>query len=96
MTGSSYTTISIKPDAEPRIGVSIHPDKLTKVDYYAADQHTCVFLCIRHGACQVFISTTSDTEITGEHLRFANELVEAATSFLADCERLHAEQNAAA
>ncbi|MFC5820555.1 hypothetical protein [Nonomuraea harbinensis] len=96
MTGSSYTTISIKPSEEPRIGVSIHPDALAKVEYYSADKHACAFIRIGYGACDVFISTTSDTEITGEHLRFANELVEAATSFLADCERLHAEQNAAA
>jgi hypothetical protein len=95
MTGYSYTTIHVGPDDEPRIGVSIYPDALAQVEYYPAQDDAHAFIRIGYGVSHVHIGTTGKTEITDEHLRFAHQLVTAAYGFLGDCERLHAEQQAA-
>ncbi|MFI6921965.1 hypothetical protein ACIBIZ_18630 [Nonomuraea spiralis] len=95
-TGYSYTVIRVRPNEEPRIGVSIYPDGQARVRYFPATNTTHAFIDIDYGAAHVSIGTSSDAEITNEHITFARQLLDAATAFLADCERLHAEQQAAA
>ncbi|MEU7862097.1 hypothetical protein [Nonomuraea sp. NPDC049141] len=97
MNGYSYTTIHIHANEQPHIGVSIYPDALADVEYYPAKGSDAqAFIRIGYGAAQVSIGTSSNTQITDEHLRFAYQLLTAASGYLADCERLHAEQNTAA
>ncbi|MGA4994300.1 hypothetical protein [Nonomuraea bangladeshensis] len=92
----SYTVIRVRPDEEPRIGVSIYPDSSAQVTYYPAGKGSHAFIDIAFAATHVSIGTTRDTEVTAERVAFARELSDAAAAYLADCERLHAEQQAAA
>ncbi|MEV0623115.1 hypothetical protein AB0I81_58045 [Nonomuraea sp. NPDC050404] len=94
--GYSYTVIRVQPDEQPHIGVSIYPDALAEVKYFPANERSHAFITITHGAADVTIGTTNTAEITDEHVTFARHLRDAATAFLTDCERLHAEQQAAA
>ncbi|MGV9385782.1 hypothetical protein ACWDRB_58950 [Nonomuraea sp. NPDC003707] len=95
-TGYSYTTIQVTPNEEPRIGVAIYPDSSARVTYFPADKSSHAFIDIAFAAAHVSIGTTKDAEITDERVAFARQLLDAAAAFLADCERLHAEQQAAA
>ncbi|MEV4582005.1 hypothetical protein AB0K16_53110 [Nonomuraea jabiensis] len=95
-TGYSYTVIRVQPDQETHIGVSIYPDALAEVKYFPAKQNSHAFISITHGVADVTIGTTNTTEVTDEHVTFARQLLDAAAAFLTDCERLHAEQQAAA
>ncbi|MBB5776772.1 hypothetical protein [Nonomuraea jabiensis] len=95
-TGYSYTVIRVQPDVETHIGVSIYPDALAEVKYFPAKDNSHAFINITHGVADVTIGTTNNAEITNEHITFARQLLDAAAAFLADCERLHAEQQAAA
>ncbi|MEV0581303.1 hypothetical protein [Nonomuraea sp. NPDC050310] len=89
-TGYSYTTISVRPGDEPRIGVSIYPDARARVEYYTANPEMHPFLSIEYGAAHVSIGATKTAKVTDEHVKFARQLLDAATAFLADCERLRA------
>jgi hypothetical protein len=94
VSGYSYTTISLAPRRTPRVGVSIYPDKSAEVEYYRATGDAQAFIRIEQGDMHVHIGTTKDTKVTDEHVQFSRQLVDAATGFLADCERLHTEQAA--
>ncbi|NUW43642.1 hypothetical protein [Nonomuraea rhodomycinica] len=95
MSGYSYTTINVTSDGEPRIRVSLYPDERARVEYYPAERG-CPFLNIEHAGARVSIGLTHGSEVAEQHVRFARGLLDAAAAFLADCERLHAEQPAAA
>ncbi|MFI7440796.1 hypothetical protein [Nonomuraea indica] len=95
MTGYSYTTISIDTGEEPRITVALHPDASARVAYYPTNSSR-PFIDIEHAGARVIIGTGPDAKVTEQHVTFARHLLDAAAAFLADCERLHAEQRAAA
>ncbi|MFJ2028210.1 hypothetical protein [Streptosporangium sp. NPDC087985] len=50
------------------------------------------FLDLATPEAQVSISTTGAGPVTAQDLTFARDLADAAALYLADCERLHAEQ----
>ncbi|MEV5413610.1 hypothetical protein AB0K60_32875 [Thermopolyspora sp. NPDC052614] len=89
MSGYSYTTISIDPGQQPKIGVSIHPDEHAEVTYYSArNDGSRDFIRLAHAGANVHICIPDQTQVTGTHVAFARELFHAAAAFLADCERL--------
>jgi hypothetical protein len=95
MTGYSYTTISIDPGEEPRITVALHPDELARIAYYPTNSGR-PFIDIEHAGARVIIGTGPNAKVTDHHVKFARHLLDAAAAFLSDCERMHAEQRAAA
>jgi hypothetical protein len=95
MKGYSYTTITMKPDASPRVSVYITPDERAQVQYFPVKKDPHPFVLVEYAGAQVSIGLNSDTQVTDTHVRFARGLFAAAAGFLADCERLrdqHAKQ----
>ena len=88
MTGYGYATITMKPDASPRVSLFITPGEHARVHYHAAQQDAHAFMSVEYAAAQMSIGLTSDTTVTDTHVRFARDLLSAAAGFLADCERL--------
>ncbi|MEW9549712.1 hypothetical protein [Nonomuraea sp. NPDC050783] len=92
----SYTVLSIRPGEEPRIDVSVYPDSSAQVTYHSIGDGFHASINIAFAATRLSIATTRDAEATAERVAFARQLSEAAAAFLADCERLHADRQAAA
>ncbi|GLW10317.1 hypothetical protein Misp01_54450 [Microtetraspora sp. NBRC 13810] len=96
MTGFTYTSVSLAPGSEPRVAISVFLDESTEVSYFPTTPDGRAFIAIKHGKVSVHLGISSDAEIIDEDLRLARELHDATARFLADCERLHADQDSAA
>jgi hypothetical protein len=88
MSGYSYTTISMEPGRDPRIGVFLYPDQHARVTYFPATDTPAARLLIDHDKAHLSIGTISSAPVTDAQVRFARDLFDAAARFLADCERL--------
>ncbi|MER6950262.1 hypothetical protein ABT294_40215 [Nonomuraea sp. NPDC000554] len=88
----TYVTLTMTPDAAPRLGVSFHTADLC-IRAGVLDKPR-PYLEISSTEADVAISTTGADHVTEADLCTARQLFNAAARYLADCERLHFEQSA--
>jgi hypothetical protein len=100
MEGYSHTTINAGPDEPTCIRVALHLDTGAWVNAIGAGKDRC-HLYLEHGDVSVSVSPIDAGHITATDVEMARQLVEAATTYLVETERLHAthaardEQNSA-
>ncbi|MEV4390844.1 hypothetical protein [Nonomuraea sp. NPDC049607] len=83
----TYVTLTVEPNTAPRLNIAFHTADLhvrTSVLHKSRP-----YLEISSTEANVSISTTGAGHVTGEDLRVAREIFNAAARYLADCERLH-------
>lgn len=86
----TYVTMSIEPGSAPRIGVSFRTGELRANTYVIEDTRPC--LVLDGGEAHVWVSTIGAGAVTDHDVTLAREIFNAASRYLADCERLHAQQ----
>ncbi|MEO3794547.1 hypothetical protein ABGB14_30420 [Nonomuraea sp. B10E15] len=86
----TYLTLSMRPDAEPHVGISFHTPRL-KVRAGLLLNSPRPYLEFSSREADVHISTTGAGPVTDTDLANAREIFNAAARYLADCEQLHAE-----
>jgi hypothetical protein len=89
--GYSYTTISMKPDQIPSVGLYVYPDEHARVSFIPGRDTSGSFIAIDFANSRFHVGLTSETRVTDVHVTFARGLFDAAARFLADCERLRDE-----
>ncbi|SDL78333.1 hypothetical protein SAMN05421874_1299 [Nonomuraea maritima] len=86
----TYVTLSLRPESTPHVGVSFHtPDLKVRAGLLLSSPRP--YLELYSTEANVHISTTGAGPITDTDLTNAREIFNAAARYLADCERLHAE-----
>ncbi|WP_055483086.1 hypothetical protein [Sphaerimonospora mesophila] len=86
----TYVTVSIDSDEAPRVGVSFYTPGL-RVSAGVLDSGR-PYLDVSSKTADVSISTTGAGAVTSTDLEIARQIFTAAARYLADCERLHADQ----
>jgi hypothetical protein len=95
MSGEAFVSISVATSRDQRIGVSLYPDAATRFEAKVLGSGAPL-LQIGQGDIEVSIWPHVPDEITDADIETARRLVQAATTYLTDCERIHAEQTDAA
>ncbi|MEU8321006.1 hypothetical protein AB0C33_21850 [Nonomuraea sp. NPDC048881] len=88
----TYVTVSLAPDETPRLDVSFHTSEV-RVHARVIDERR-PYLTFSTPETQVSFSATGLGPVTDADLTLAREIYRAAAQYLADCERLHAQQPA--
>ncbi|MEO3795793.1 hypothetical protein ABGB14_36775 [Nonomuraea sp. B10E15] len=89
----TYVTLTMRPDSAPHLSISFHTPGL-RVSAGMLFNSPRPYLEISSRDTDVHISTTGAGPVTSADLDTAREIFNAAARYLADCERLHAEQPA--
>ncbi|TLP66064.1 hypothetical protein [Microbispora triticiradicis] len=94
MTSDPYTylTIAITSDERPRVTVGFHTPALRAVVRRLESGRP--FLVLESDEAYVSISTTGAGPATANDVETARQIFNAAARYLADCERMHADQSA--
>jgi hypothetical protein len=82
----TYVTVIVEPGASPRVNLSYYTGDLDISASVIKDIRPYLSLHSPEGA--VTISTSGAGPVTDRDVKVARQLVEAATRYLADCERL--------
>ncbi|WP_219460221.1 hypothetical protein [Nonomuraea rhizosphaerae] len=93
MSREPYTHVNmcLRPGTAPYVGLSLYT---SRVHLYNLLVEGRPVLDLTSADAVVSISTTGAGPVTDQDLRFARQLHQATARYLADCERLHANQNA--
>ncbi|MEU8194417.1 hypothetical protein AB0C10_11625 [Microbispora amethystogenes] len=94
MAHSPYThvSMSIDPGRRPRIGVSFYTPVL-RAGARVLDSGR-PFLSLESDEANVTVSTTGAGPVTAGDVEVGRQIFNAAARYLADCERMHADQSA--
>ena len=95
MSGHTNVSVSLATGQAPRVNVSLYPDGAARFEAAVLDSGVPL-LKIEHGDAQVTVWPYVPDEITEGDIATARRLVEAATAYLSDVERIHADQADAA
>jgi hypothetical protein len=88
--GYTFTTISCDDGTAIRISTTFHLDGLSFIQVYGVGgEH--VHLSIERGAVCVSVAPRSGDQVTAQDVDIARRLVDAATTYLAEIQRLHIE-----
>jgi hypothetical protein len=90
--GYTYTTIVDRAGAGTRISTAFHLDARSYIQVYGAGGNH-VHLSIEHGDVSVCIAPCSPERVTAEDVQAMQRLVEAATAYLGELQRLNTEQS---
>ncbi|MEV4159815.1 hypothetical protein [Nonomuraea dietziae] len=90
----TYVTLSVQPDATPRLGVSFYTAELRVRAGLLDKPRPYLEFCTAEA--DVSISTTGAGSVSAADLATARQIFNAAARYLADCERLHTDQSAKA
>ncbi|RVX46042.1 hypothetical protein EDD27_8884 [Nonomuraea polychroma] len=88
----THISLSMYGQDKPQLHVSFHTPAM-RVGTLLVKQVRPV-LCLETSEACVMISTTGGDRVTDQDVNLARQIVEAATRYLADCERLHADRSA--
>lgn len=89
----TYATLTMRPDSAPHLSISFHTPGL-RVSAGMLFNGPRPYLEISSRDADVHISSTGAGPVTATDVATAREIFTAAARYLADCERLHAEQSA--
>jgi hypothetical protein len=88
--GYTFTTISSDDGTAMRISTAFHLDGLSFIQVYGlGSEH--VHLSVERGAVRVSLGPRSGDQVTAQDVDIARRLVDAATTYLAEIQRLHIE-----
>ncbi|RVX46115.1 hypothetical protein EDD27_8965 [Nonomuraea polychroma] len=90
----TYVTLSMEPQATPRLNVAFYTADLRVRAGLLGNPRPYLEISSDEGT--VSISTTGGGHVTDADLNTARQFFNAAARYLADCERLHNEQSAKA
>ncbi|MCA2229015.1 hypothetical protein [Nonomuraea aurantiaca] len=87
----TYTTLAMYGNDKPQLSVHFHTSDMRVGTLLVEGLRPVVHL----STCEadVMISTTGGGPVTDQDVSLARELLDAATRYLADCERLRADQS---
>ncbi|WP_327048822.1 hypothetical protein OG320_13620 [Microbispora sp. NBC_01189] len=88
----THVSMSIDPGRRPRIGVSFYTPVLRAGARVLESGRP--FLSLESDEANVTVSTTGAGPVTAGDVEVARQIFNAAARYLADCERLHADQSA--
>ncbi|MEU8176371.1 hypothetical protein AB0C14_26155 [Microbispora hainanensis] len=88
----THVSMSIDPGRRPRIGVSFYTPVLRAGARVLESGRP--FLSLESDEADVTVSTTGAGPVTAEDVGVARQIFNAAARYLADCERMHADQPA--
>lgn len=88
----TYISVALAPKEDPSVNVSFHDAEMWIRATVLADRRPLLHMSC--GKASVSISTTGAGPVNDADLATARTLFEAAKQYLADCERLHADQAA--
>lgn len=88
----TYITLSMQPDEPTQLNVTLYSSHL-QARSSVINEHR-PYLSITSRDAKVAVSTTGGGPVTDADLATAREIFTAAAQYLADCERLHADQTA--
>ncbi|WP_433436283.1 hypothetical protein [Nonomuraea sp. CA-141351] len=89
----TYVTLSMSRDSTPHLGISFHtPELRVRSGLLRSDVRP--YLSLSSSEADVHVSTTAAGPVTDADLDTARDIFNAAARYLAECERLHAEQSA--
>ncbi|HUR01088.1 MAG TPA: hypothetical protein VM347_00970 [Nonomuraea sp.] len=88
----TYVTLSVTQAQSARLNVSFHTSEV-QVAARVIDERR-PYLAFSTSEADVSVSTTGGGPVIDADLALAREIYSAAAHYLADCERLHAEQSA--
>jgi hypothetical protein len=86
----TYVSMAMHGTDRPQLHVSFHTPHL-RVSTLLVEKVRPV-LYLETDEADLMISTTGGGPVTDQDVTLARQIVDAATAYLADCERLHAEQ----
>ncbi|WP_182897907.1 hypothetical protein [Microbispora sp. H10830] len=86
----THVSMSIDPGQHPRIGISFCAS-INRARARVLESGR-PYLVLESDEADVTVSTTGAGPITAEDLDIARQIFNAAARYLADCERIHAEQ----
>jgi hypothetical protein len=90
--GYTYTTISDGVGSRMRIETAFHLDARSYIEVFGVGRDH-VHVRIEHGDVSVSVAPCSREQVTDEDVRAAARLVEAATTYLDELQRLNAAQS---
>ncbi|WP_157248520.1 hypothetical protein [Nonomuraea typhae] len=90
----TYISVALTPKEDPFVAVSFHDAEMWIRATVLADRQPLLHMSC--GKASVSVSTTGAGPVSDADVTTARTLFEAASRYLADCERLHAEQATAA
>ncbi len=88
----TYVTMSINPDQAPCLRISLYTSDLRTRALVTESGRP--YLALESDEAGVSVSTTGGGHVTPADVDTARQIFNAAARYLADCERLHAEQTA--
>ncbi|MFI7133854.1 hypothetical protein ACIBQ1_49825 [Nonomuraea sp. NPDC050153] len=88
----TYVSMAMYGTERPQLHISFHTPYL-RANTMLVEKVRPV-LCLETSEAGLTISTTGAGLVTDQDVMLARKIADAATAYLADCERLHAEQSA--